>query len=104
MSEILPMDNLLPDFLSNNVITKSMGDILPKHLREEVTAISTTKQQAKFLLDRMLPDMSKSDVNNFLNVMDKYSRYERNSIAQMELIFDNVRSYNLVNTSYILSL
>lgn len=66
-------------------------DILPEHLREEVTAISSAKQQAKFLLDRMLPDMSTSDVDSFLNVMDKYSRYEQNSISQMELIFDNVK-------------
>ena len=66
-------------------------EILPEHLREELTAISSAKQQAKFLLDRMLPDMSTSDVDNFLNVMDKYSRYEQNSISQMELIFDNVK-------------
>ena len=66
-------------------------DILPEHLKEEVTAISTAKQQAKFLLDRMLPDMSASDVENFLNVMDKYSKYERNSVSQMELIFDSVK-------------
>jgi len=77
------LTKLIPSILAD--------DILPEHLREEVMAISSAKQQAKFLLDRMLPNMPTSDVDNFLNVMDKYSRYEQNSISQMELIFDNIK-------------
>ena len=94
MTEVLPMDNLLPDFLANNVITKSMGEAL--------SAMNSKSEKTDYLLNGIQQSLDRGEVSQFEQLMQAMQSYvqRENDRAMNELIqrmYGDINAYCDVN-------
>ena len=64
MSEVLSINNLLPDIMTNNVVTQTMGATL-----KTINAMNSANEKRDCLLDGIKQDLERGDVSQFEMLM-----------------------------------